>query len=228
MPNFANYNQTEAKFSEGFKQLEPGHYPLRILAVRTEWTEREYQTGIDKACSTANDAAVLFIFDIAGGEFAGNFTKDFFMAGGQLDQRKDFMHQYKFTWGDLSNANDAARAKWTLDHITASNPGFDALAAFQADQWQLFVGKCFGAVLNGTVKTNDRGYDQWTLRPAAKIYTVTEVANGQYMDSDGEMKPLPEPRITDRRTKVAAESSTASGGQAEQVPAEIYDDLPFV
>lgn len=229
MPQFTNYNEVDAKFDTGFRQLEPGAYPLRIMAVRTSWQERDYQTGLTRECSVKTNNAVLFIFDVADGEFAGNFSKDFFMSGGQLDPGKDFLHQYKFSWGNLADQKDAAKAKWTLEHITASNPGFDALAAFNADKWELFVGKFFGAVLNGTVKTNDRGYDNWNLRPQAKIYTVTEIRNGEYTDSDGQIKPLPEPRITDKRTQVsAAASSTASGGQQEQQPADIYDDLPFL
>lgn len=215
MPVFSNYNQTESKFDVGFSQPEPGAYVLRVVAVRTEWTERDYQTGIDRNCTTASESAVMLVYDIADGEHAGEYSREFYQdLSGNYNKRKDFMHQYKFRWGDLNNEKDAQKAKYTLDCFTACNPGFDALAAFNADQWALFVGKLFGAVLNGTVKTNERGYDTWNLRPSAKIYTLEDIASGNHA----------EPRITDRRTGGA---STASGGQYEQAPADVYDDLPF-
>ena len=230
MPNFSNYNNVEANYTEGgFKQVIPGAYVAVVQVVRTNWTERNYDTGLDDSYQTitidpatgmtrGNEPGVMFVFDIAEGEFAGEYSRDFYMSGIEPNPEKDFIHRWKFHWGDLNNEKDAAKAKYILEQFTASNPGFDALVAFNADAWPLFVGKKFGVVLNGTVRTNDKGYDQWNLRTSAKIYSVQDIANGDHA----------EPRITDRRTKVAAESSTVSGGQAEQVPAEIYDDLPFV
>ena len=100
-----------------------------------------------------------------------------------------------------------------LDCFTASNPGFDALAAFEADKWPLFVGKLFGVVLNGTVRTNERGYDQWSLRTSTKPYTVDDIRNGNHA----------EPRITDKRTQVAAQPSTTPAAAAPSY----YDDIPF-
>jgi len=222
MPNFANYNTTEAKMSDGFEPVTPGVFVLRVQAVRTQWTERDYQTGLDKNCSVATDAAVMLVYDIADGVHASEYTKEFFLAqGGALDPKKDFLHQYKFIWGDLNNPTDAASTKWVLDTFTASNPGFDALAAFNADRFDLFEGKLFGAVLNGTVKTNEKGYDSWSLRPRKKIYSVQELQNG--VDRDG--KPIAEPRITDKRTKV--EESSTSVASADVVPVDMYDDIPF-
>ena len=230
MPNFANYNQVESNFSEGgFKQVIPGAYIVTIQAVRTSWTERNYDTGLDDAYQTiytdaqgqqhGNEPGVMFVFDIAEGEFAGEYSRDFYMNGIEPNPEKDFIHRWKFHWGDLANEKDAARAKYVLEQLSASNPGFDALAAFNADAWPLFVGKKFGAVLNGTVRTNDKGYDQWNLRTSAKIYSVQDIINGDHA----------EPRITDKRTQVgAAVSSTTSGGQQAQPPADIYDDLPFI
>ena len=214
MPAFNNYNNVQGNFSEGFKQMEPGAYVVRVQAVRTEWTERDYQSGLDRDCSTANDAAVMLVFDIADGEFAGEYSKEYFCnADGTPKPEQDWRHQFKLYWGDLNNQKDAERTRYMLDCFTASNPGFDALAAFEADKWPLFVGKLFGVVLNGTVRTNERGYDQWNLRTSTKPYTVDDIRNGNHA----------EPRITDKRTQVAAQPSTTAAAAEPSV----YADVPF-
>ena len=218
MPVFSNYDQTTAKFETGFSQPTPGAYVLRVVAVRTEWTERDYQTGMDRNCTVASESAVMLIYDIADGEHAGEYSRDFYLdASGNFDKRKDFLHQYKFSWGDfLHNERDAENLAYMLDCFTSCNRGFDALAAFNADKWGLFVGKLFGAVLNGTVKTNERGYDNWNLRPARKIYTLEDIASGNHA----------KPRITDKRANVGGASTTPVAD--EQVPADAYDDIPFM
>lgn len=216
MPAFNNYNNVQGNFSEGFKQLEPGAYVVRVQAVRTEWTERDYQSGLDRDCSTRNDAAVMLVFDIADGEFAGEYSKEYFCnADGTPKPEQDWRHQFKLYWGDLNNQKDAERTRYMLDCFSASNPGFDALAAFEADKWPLFVGKLFGVVLNGTVRTNERGYDQWNLRTSTKPYTVDDIRNGNHA----------EPRITDKRTQVAAQPSTTAAAPA--IAPSYYDDIPF-
>lgn len=214
MPAFNNYNQVQGNFSEGFKQMQPGAYVARVQAVRTEWTERDYQSGLDRDCSTVNDAAVMLVFDVADGEFAGEYSKEYFCnADGTPKPEQDWRHWFKFYWGDLNNQKDAERTKYILECFDASNPGFDALAAFQADKWPLFIGKLFGVVLNGTVRTNDRGYDQWNLRTSTKPYSVDDIRNGNHA----------EPRITDKRTQVAAQPSTTAAAAEPSV----YADVPF-
>ena len=217
MPSFANYNNVQGEFSEGFKQLEPGAYVVKIMAIRTEWTEKDYQTWTDRQCSVRNDSAIQFIYDIAEGEFAGEFSRDFYMKNGAPDIDKDFLHSFIFRWGDLNDERDAKKAKYTLDCFTASNPGFDALAAFTADKWQLFIGKRFGVVLNGTVKTNDRGYDQWNLRTSVKPYSVDDIHSGNHA----------EPRITDKRTKIDVPETSTTVAAADS-GAGFYDDIPFM
>lgn len=224
MPQFANYNNVEAKFSEGFQQLEPGSYVAVVQAVRHEWEELDYQTGLKRSCSTRNDAAVLLIYDIAEGAFAGEFSRDFYLQNGYLDATKDFLHQWRFTWGDLNNQKDAEKTRYILDTFSACNPGFDALAAFNADNFGLFVGKKFVVLLNGTLKTNDRGYDQWNLRTSTKIYTIQDLRDGN----------IPEPRITDKRTQIdkdvnaAAQQQMSSSGAADMPPTDLYSDIPFI
>lgn len=226
IPNAQNVVATDVS-DGGFEQPKPGRYVLRIQEVRTSWSERDFKTGLDKNCSTANDSAVLFVYDIADGEFAAEYSRDFFYQNGVLDPSKDFLHQYKLYWGDLADQKAAGEILGLLNKISASNPGFDAYAAFAADQWQLFKGKLFGVVMNGTVKTNDRGYDNWTLRPGRRIYTPAEIYAGQYTTDSGEVKPIPESNTTDKRTQGAGASTNSGGGQSEQVPVEAYNDVPF-
>lgn len=224
MPNFSDdmYNSANADYELGFIQPEPGAYVLKVMDVRTEWTEREFSTGLNRDYNSAYDAAVIFVYDIAEGPHAGYYSDDFYYANGELDPRKDFMHQYKFVWGDLAGSEkDRNRAKNVLEAFSGSNQGFDALMAFRADNWRLFIGKRFGAVLNGTVKTNDRGYDNWSLRPSTKLYTVDAIHAGATANG----KPLPEPRITDKRSKPNDGAESSTSGQAGA--AETYDDIPF-
>lgn len=229
MPKFNNYDNTEAKFDTGFNQPKPGAYILRIMAVRTEWEEYDFNTGLRNKYSTANDAAVIFVYDIDEGEFAGEYSRDFYIGDdGKLDQRKDFLHQYKFYWGDLNNPKDAAKAKYVLDCLTTSNQGFKAKPAFEADAWNLFVGQKFGAVLNGTVKTNEQGYDNWNLKPQRKIFTVQEIAAGKTIDAKGNHVELPKPKINDKRENVDSAEPSTDSAPVVDAPSAVYDDeIPF-
>ena len=185
----------------GFKQLVPGRYVVIIQAVRKEFEEMDWDLGA-RVTKTVDDKCVMFPFDIAEGPFCGEFSRDFYIgADGKLDTKKDWMHEVKYHW---DNIEDFKKFNQVLE---ASNPGFDVMAAFQADRWDMYVGKKFGLVLNGTVTTNDRGYDTWRLRPGRGIYTVDEVRDGE----------TPEPRITDKRVKLPEPTSTYLSD----------DDLPF-
>ena len=126
MPNFSNYNNVEANYTEGgFKQVIPGAYVAVVQVVRTNWTERNYDTGLDDSYQTitidpatgmtrGNEPGVMFVFDIAEGEFAGEYSRDFYMSGIEPNPEKDFIHRWKFHWGDLNNEKDAAKAKYIL------------------------------------------------------------------------------------------------------------------
>lgn len=185
----------------GFKQLMPGRYVVAIQAVRKEFEEMDWDIGA-RVTKTIDDKCVMFVFDIAEGEFCGEFSREFYMgADGKLDPSKDWMHEFKYRW---DNIDDFKKFNYILEE---SNPGFDVMAAFSADRWDMYIGKKFGIVLNGTVSTNDKGYDRWTLRPGKGIYTVDDVRDGK----------TPAPRITDKRTPVPED-----GGAEPDT-----DDLPF-
>lgn len=187
----------------GFKQLLPGAYVATVMQVVTEFEEMDWDLRERVTRTADNDQAVMFVFDIAEGEFCGEFSRDYYMEDGKPAANKTWMHQFKYSWAPES-MRDFKRFNQVLED---SNPGFNVMAAFQADRWDMYVGKKFGIVLNGTVSTNDNGYDKWTLRPGWRTYTVDEVRDGK----------TPAPRITDRRTPVP---------EAEEPESTPYD-VPF-
>lgn len=196
------YETAEAKQGGGYSQPTAGAYVLRIQTVRTEWEEMDFKTGLRETHNASTDSSVLFIYDIDEGDCAGEYSREFYEKDGRLDPNKDWMHQAKYGWWDMG------RLKQFNNVLSACNPGFDPLAAMEADQWQMFVGKRFGAVLNGTVTTNDNGYDSWRLR-CGDIITDDQVRNGDHK----------EPKVTDKRKKTA-QQAPAQGG-------DLYDDIPF-
>ena len=185
------YNAAAETSGGGREQMVPGAYIATVQAIRTEgetlygaWTSDEKQY-------------VIVVFDIAEGPFAGEFSRDWYMKDGRLDPDKDYLHRDYLSWKNLGFL------KHKLKAFSESNPGFDAEAAFFADKWEMFIGKRFGAVLDGEVSTNESGYDRWR-------FSVGEVASVQAV-RDGKVR---EPRVTDNRVQVAA--------------ADTYDDVPFM
>jgi hypothetical protein len=183
---------TEAKVGGGggFEQMEPGVYELYIQAVRTEWdTQQGHTDGMKKQC-------VRLIWDVASGPFEKKYTDAYFVGwDGSPLVDKDFMHSCYLSWKKLEYF------KHNINVLNACNPGkFDALAAFEADRWDMFVGKKFWAVLNGEVDLNDNGYDRWKLSVGAWL-TPEMVRNGE----------IPAPQVVDNRGK-------AKGG-GQQAPA---------
>lgn len=187
------YNAAEETSGSGFAQMLPGAYVVRILAVRTEG---ETKTG---RWTSGEKKYVKLVYDIAEGEFAGKYSDDYFTdLKGQPLEDKDYMHCHYLSWKNMGYL------KKQLNAITASNRGFDALAAFRADKWGMFVGKLFGVVLDGEVDLNDRGYDRWKFS-IGDVISADDARTGNHR----------EPRIEDKRV---------------QVPASTYqpdDDVPF-
>ena len=200
MPKIDHAEYEAATIGGDFKEFCPGAYVVRIQAVRTSWEEMDW--GIRERVERTSDEekAVLLIWDVAEGEFEGEFSRGFYLDGGEPDQRKDFMHQVLYTWddlGDLRQFNDA---------LEKSNPGFDPMAAFEADRWDMYIGKQFGIVVDGTHYTKENGYDGWKTRAKHwKVYSVDDIRSGKHA----------EPYITDKRTN------------KDEAPADNYADVPF-
>ena len=183
--NRDEYNAAEVSTGGGdFKRMTAGGYVCVIQAVRTKGVGVDY----------VNDKQyVKLIWDVAEGDFAGKFSEDYWAT-----EDRDWGHQFYLSW---KNMESLKRALTCLDE---SNPGFDALAAFEADNWKLFIGKKMGLVIgeeeyianDGTVKT------RFTF---PRIKSVQDIKAGKFKVP--ELKKLPE----DERPKQA----------------DAYDDVPF-
>ena len=185
------YNNAEAKQGGGggIEQMTPGVYELMIQAVRLEWKKADgtVTDGLSKKCAA-------FVWDVASGDFAWRYSDAYFMDwNGKPDPDKDFMHREFVSWSDLGYL------KGKFEVLKACNPGFDPMAAFQADQWDMFVGKTFWAVIDGTVTLNKNGYDRWTY-DIGEWLTPEQVRTGDHREA----------KTTDERAKKPGNGGGAS------------------
>ena len=118
--NHEEYNATEALGGGGeYKRMPAGGYVCTIQAVRTEITDYGRKVSLPD-----ERQYVKLIYDIADGEFAGKFSDDYW-AG----EERDWGHQFFLSWKNLGALKNAIQC------LDESNPGFDAMAAFEADNW---------------------------------------------------------------------------------------------
>lgn len=189
------YNNADVSTGGGgdFKRMTAGGYIVRIQAVRTKGFD--YGREIDYP---DEKMYVKLIYDIAEGEFAGKFSDDYW-----ADETKDWGHQIYLSWKNMG------AFKGNILAIEESNPGFDAMAAFTADKWALFVGKQVGIVLgeeeylgsDGTVKTRF-GFP--------RLKSVQDIRDGKFR-----VPPL---------KKLAEDAAAPSTSTAASDP---YSDVPF-
>lgn len=185
------YNEAAESTGGGISQMEPGVYRLRIMAIRTAGKDRD-----GKDVDYINDKQyVKLIYDVASGEHAGRYSDDYY-AG----EDRDYAHCDYLSWKNLGFL------KSKLNILTETNPGFDAKAAFDGDNWEQFIGRDFYVLMDGTVDTNDRGYDRWILDIGQWLHEDDAVCGNHR-----------EPKITDNRTAVPDTSTSA-----------VYDDIPFM
>ena len=195
---FDNAQESTAGGGE-FKRMEPGIYECIIVGIDTEW---ETRAGLQKADERQ---CVRVRLDVAEGEFAGEFSRDFY-----LD--KPWMRSIFMSWSERA----LGMLKHTLKALDEANPGFDSRAAFEADQWMLFIGKKCRVLWNGTERTSDRGYTNVNVRPD-RIVTADE---------------NPEPKVELERggTVKWSDYQQVQGQQpAAQAAGAAYDDssIPF-
>ena len=109
---------------------------------------------------------------------------------------------------------DMGAFKGNIQALDESNPGFDALAAFQADRWELFIGKKVGIVVgeeeyrgnDGTVKTR-LGFP--------RLKSIQDIRAGKFK--------VPEPK----KLKDDEQGYNAAPAKAD-VSESVYDeDIPF-
>lgn len=196
MPKIDSKKYDAAEVTEGgsFAKMTAGGYVVRIQAVRTKDA-----SGFDYV---VGKQYVKLIYDVDEGEFAGKFSDPYWEG-----EKMDWGHQIYWSWKNVNDDEWAMeRFKRQIHCFDESNPGFDAKAAFEADKWQLFIGKRIGIVLgeeeyignDGSVKT------RFTF---PNIKSVQDIQAGKFKVPP--LKKLPD----DERPK--------------QASAEVYDDVPF-
>ena len=155
---FDNAQESTAGGGE-FKRMDPGAYMCRIQAVRTEWSDSR-----GNRWTSDEKQYVKLILDIDEGEHAGEFSREYWDG-----EDKDWGHTLYMSWTPRA----LGILKHTLKALDEANPGFDSRAAFEADQWMLFIGKKCRVLWNGQERTNDRGYVNVNVRPD-RIVTADE------------------------------------------------------
>ena len=185
MPNIDWNAYDAAKESTATRpQLLPGAYIAQVQAIRTEGETRYGSWTADEK------QYVLVVYDIAEGECAGEYSRDWYMKDGRLDPDKDYLHRFFLSWKNYGFF------KMLLRLFSESNPGFDAEAAARADKWEMFIGKRIGLLLDGEVSTSDNGYDRWKFTPS--VISVDDVKSGNHRA----------PKITDNRVKAETPADT--------------------
>ena len=124
----------------------------------------------------------------------------------------------------ISFAPSALRyAAGKLDTITSSNPGFDAKAAVDADQFQAFVGRYVGLVLKVE-------YGEWQGRQTRKMRvdaykSVADIRAGRFtVPADEEPPQAPQPPVAQVPTTFGQTASY----QPSPAPVAPYDGpAPF-
>lgn len=193
------YNEAEASTGSDFQKMPAGGYVVAIQAVRTKGND--YGREIDYP---EEKQYVKLIYDIAEGDFAGKYSENYW-----IGEDKDFGHQIYLSWKNMG------AFKGSIKCIEDSNPGFDAMAAFTADKWELFIGKQVGIVLgeeeylgnDGSVKTRF-GFP--------RLKTVQDIHNGRF-----KVPPLK------KLDGGAAQTSTTAAAEKADTTDAVYDDVPF-
>lgn len=164
--NFSDIESSNG--GSGFKKLKPGTYVCAIQKVQTKW----YDNYKHEELNSDKESKARIVVDIVEGEFAGEFSRDFY-----AKEDKDWMHAFFLDW----NKEKQSRCKWVLECITASNPGFDAMAAFNVDNvnWSLFIGKRLQVTFDGFESITDTGEERLNARITGtpKVYAVGCAAN---------------------------------------------------
>lgn len=149
---------------------------------------------------------VRFVFDVNEGPRAGFYSDDYY-------KEKPWMHALMFSYKDKA----LPMTKGRLEKVTECNPGFDAVAAFEAAQLDMFKGRKMGLVV-GTEDRIFKGEDGWVQVTdldwmRAKIIPLDKVRSGDFT--------VPEHR------ELSASDKAKLGGGASTAPAggNVYGDI---
>lgn len=162
--NMDEYNNATPPTGDDYQRIPAGGYVCAIQAVRVTGRDgygREIDYPEDKMY-------VKLIWDIIEGDFAGKYSDEFW-----ADEDKDYGHCFYLSWKNMNAFKGAIQA------IEESNPGFDAMAAFSADNWALFTGKKIGLVIGEEeYRANDGSIKRRYKFPRAK--SVQDIRDGKF------------------------------------------------
>lgn len=187
MPH-VNFDGVQAKMDGGRPGIEAGGYVCRVVAV--DWN--------------AEKGYARMWLDVAEGEQAGFFRDEPFGDAGKASDNSIVLSASERALGFT---------KGRLETISADNPGFDACAAYYADQWPLFRGRLAGVVFRAEeYRDKQTGEVRVGRARADMVVPVADVRAGKWADVDVK-------RLRDGDAKQAAPQ--ASAPQADAYAGEI-------
>lgn len=197
--NKAEYEAAQASTGD-YQRMPAGGYVAQIQAVRTDGPASYGSARVDYVNAKQY---VKLIYDIAEGDFAGRFSDDYWTG-----ENKDYGHQIFLSWKNMG------AFKGNIQALDESNPGFDALAAFEADRWELFIGKKVGIVV-GEEEYEANDGEIKTRLGLPRLKSVQDVRAGKFR--------VPEKKTVRRDTQGYSAPPAATGNGAS-----VYDeDCPF-
>lgn len=185
------WESTNESAGGDFKRLEPCVAMCQVQAVRTKWKDSR---GVEH--TSDEKQYVKLIVDIVEGDFAGEFSRDFW-AG----EDKDYGHTLYMSWSERA----LGMLKHTFRAFDEANPGFDSMAAFEADKWGMFVGKRVLVCWNGEEYDANDGSVKLRVRPDRAL-TSSDNARPRVTTKDGRRIDWADYSAVQRETPSAAYS----------------------
>lgn len=193
------FDNAQESTAQEFRSMEPGAYMCRVQAVRTEWTD-----AAGKRWTSDDKNYVKLILDIAEGENEGRFSDDYWQGSD-----KDWGHTLFMSWTERA----LGMLKHTFSAFDEANAGFDARAAFEADRWEMFVGKLLLVAWSGQEYESNTGELRLRVRPDRAL-TGSDNMKAKVEKLDG--------------TRVDYEEWLGGKtAQAASAPSDTYSDVPF-
>ena len=151
MPKLENFDKVEESTATEYKTMDPGVYMCRVQAIRTEGEDSR-----GNHWDSERKQYVVVVIDVDEGEHAGKFSDDYWTG-----EDKDYAHRFYMSWKESARG----MLKHTFRAFDEANNGFDAQAAFEADKWEMFIGKRVLVQWNGQEYESNTGELRMSVRP---------------------------------------------------------------